>query len=60
MKIKAQTQLIKITRIDASDWSEVEIRVKFLLFTIRLKLDVIAREVVGIGDVTVKIGGGRD
>lgn len=60
MKIKAQTQLIKITRIDASDWSEVEIKVKFLLFTIRVKLDVIAREVVGIGDVTVKIGGGRD
>ena len=60
MKIKAQTQLIKITRIDSSDWSEVEIKVKFLLFTIRVKLDVIAREVVGIGDVTVKLGGVRD
>lgn len=60
MKIKAKTQLIRITRVGDSDWNEVEIMVKFLLFTIRVKLTVIAREVVGVGDVTVSTGGGYE
>lgn len=60
MKIKAKTQLIRISRVDGSDWNELEIRVKFLLFTIRVKINVIARDVVGVSDVTVKLGGGRD